>query len=1169
MKRKIALLLSAVMAISAAPMTTFASSANALTQYNTAVPGETVFYERGIINQQVDSAAGIVHGRVGTTDYLNGTKNDALDAYVDGTELVIRVHQDIQPGATFDVVLENAEWFFRDADPTDTNNLITGASASVIGRSGPSTFDVGASIIRAHQVVEDVAALARDIVDNPNDSSAARFTRLYNAGSVSGGTPGSLTLEKPNWSLFPEGATTPKAVVLAASDIIGPAGGAPSGLARNLAQGSGRLSGRAASFLARFTGLVVPANPMGTLANVVTNATSTQRFGADSNNAVPVSSGATYNPAVVTPLPADAHITGNVLPARTYNRNFGLWITGGQNEFAHNNSIAGAYLRYGTVPVGFPRVENSQRTYLLTPDRTLGVDGRHRATVEVLDTVHNGETLVIPIVARTKGGELAKVTVATNGFSGVSSDPSGHVFAVLSGAASNTYVLDWDSEAKYQSGSEYIEVPHLVISELAGRIGSLRSGAVKITLPRGFVWNLENLYNNNNVTNSHENGVYVEPGISWASPAGVGSGHQSWGRANANSRDFRLGYTLDRNGNLNLNEIYLDVDIANSSNIPGKIFIKGLGIWAEDDAPMGDVMATISNFEINPSNTVANNDFSDWLWSLVTGTANWNDMNNNWNNNWVTRGNVVADGNRWGGNSRGNTALTGGGAAAPAVFTTSDMRVTEETFKVGERLERDIIFKAEEPKELVSGAYETQQEYNAEDEFHLAATVTFKENLDGAWASNRETIFTLPEGVKIRQVEFDETDNLGVNIEHTYAPGVGRINRQTGRPLDNNVGTHVRINEDSVALRNLGPDGGKSGFEMKLWLSVEAGFEGDIELAVGGSAVPTDLDPVVIATAISPVKLSVDRVTDLRIGYQEFEVADFKIEETKGGILRDGKEVRITITDFISEDMYFTADVKQPELVSGDARIKDFRVGAVGNAGSSAPFGAGASLGLSSKNQGTISFKIDRASSKDNPATWAFSDVKIKIDRVVPETSTDYRLVVWGTAIAENYGSNGDQFNTPGIMADYARVVSTASGSVLARPVSITMGEKFVTVGDRQVEMDVAAYVSPASDSTMVPIRFISNAFGISDDKITWDEANRTVTIDHLNRVVQFTIDSDRMVVNGVSRPMINLQNGPVLAEIKDDRAFVPFRAMGNAFGLEVEWDAETATATYRNPSSI
>lgn len=50
------------------------------------------------------------------------------------------------------------------------------------------------------------------------------------------------------------------------------------------------------------------------------------------------------------------------------------------------------------------------------------------------------------------------------------------------------------------------------------------------------------------------------------------------------------------------------------------------------------------------------------------------------------------------------------------------------------------------------------------------------------------------------------------------------------------------------------------------------------------------------------------------------------------------------------------------------------------------------------------------------------------------------------------------------------------------------------------------------------------------------------------------------MVIDGVSQIMDN----SVQAEITDGRMFVPFRALGNALGVDVEWDTDTKTAIYK-----
>lgn len=49
------------------------------------------------------------------------------------------------------------------------------------------------------------------------------------------------------------------------------------------------------------------------------------------------------------------------------------------------------------------------------------------------------------------------------------------------------------------------------------------------------------------------------------------------------------------------------------------------------------------------------------------------------------------------------------------------------------------------------------------------------------------------------------------------------------------------------------------------------------------------------------------------------------------------------------------------------------------------------------------------------------------------------------------------------------------------------------------------------------------------------------------------------MIVDGTP---VTMDNG-VKAEITDGRMYIPFRALGEALGVEVDWDANTKTAIY------
>lgn len=118
----------------------------------------------------------------------------------------------------------------------------------------------------------------------------------------------------------------------------------------------------------------------------------------------------------------------------------------------------------------------------------------------------------------------------------------------------------------------------------------------------------------------------------------------------------------------------------------------------------------------------------------------------------------------------------------------------------------------------------------------------------------------------------------------------------------------------------------------------------------------------------------------------------------------------------------------------------------------------------------------------------------------------------------------------------------------------------------------MAPYIQTKSGSTMVPLRFVMIALGIDSDNIgSFDESNKvsydpnfkTATMfynDGTNMTtIQFTAGSSFMKINGSDVFIGN----DVIAEIVDGRMFIPFRAIGTAINVNVDWNATTKTATY------
>ena len=103
-----------------------------------------------------------------------------------------------------------------------------------------------------------------------------------------------------------------------------------------------------------------------------------------------------------------------------------------------------------------------------------------------------------------------------------------------------------------------------------------------------------------------------------------------------------------------------------------------------------------------------------------------------------------------------------------------------------------------------------------------------------------------------------------------------------------------------------------------------------------------------------------------------------------------------------------------------------------------------------------------------------------------------------------------------------------------------------IIVNDHIVYSDVEPYIK--NSRTFVPIRFIAEELGYD---VKWDGVNRKVTMTEGDTTVELKIGSADMTING---KVVKL-DAP--AEIRDDRTFVPLRAIAEAFGEKVDFSED------------
>ena len=117
--------------------------------------------------------------------------------------------------------------------------------------------------------------------------------------------------------------------------------------------------------------------------------------------------------------------------------------------------------------------------------------------------------------------------------------------------------------------------------------------------------------------------------------------------------------------------------------------------------------------------------------------------------------------------------------------------------------------------------------------------------------------------------------------------------------------------------------------------------------------------------------------------------------------------------------------------------------------------------------------------------------------------------------------------------------------------ISLTIGVNSIVKNGEEKELDVAPMI--INDRTMVPLRAIFEALGAV---VEWDDETKTV----------FAVKDDMVMVMQIGQSKLYLNNDEIAldspAVIVDSRTLVPARAIAEAFGNKVDYNAETQTVT-------
>lgn len=152
---------------------------------------------------------------------------------------------------------------------------------------------------------------------------------------------------------------------------------------------------------------------------------------------------------------------------------------------------------------------------------------------------------------------------------------------------------------------------------------------------------------------------------------------------------------------------------------------------------------------------------------------------------------------------------------------------------------------------------------------------------------------------------------------------------------------------------------------------------------------------------------------------------------------------------------------------------------------------------------------------------------------------------------------DGDFTATAVKVKNYINIVTPAESTTVSEKVDakFVIGEASYTNNGTATEMDAAAYID-SHNRTMVPIRYVANACGISENDIRWEAGSQTAIINGLNTVVTVKMGSNKLQTSTGEITM------DTVAVNNNGRIYVPVRYIANALGANVSWDAATKTVT-------
>ena len=400
-------------------------------------------------------------------------------------------------------------------------------------------------------------------------------------------------------------------------------------------------------------------------------------------------------------------------------------------------------------------------------------------------------------------------------------------------------------------------------------------------------------------------------------------------------------------------------------------------------------------------------------------------------------------------------------------------------------------------------------------------TFTLAETEKDSFVNNREVEFTLDKGFFVEEAETEAETIEALEKVLTIKNTVNKAELViTGVVVEDEkvVGFTTKMNSDSAKVDKI---------EVTAKISSGIEEEGDITVTASGRSLVEEVSGV-----IAKVKKAITVDTDaavLKVGLQGQVAGSITITEAEKAMLKSGTNltIEVPVNTGITVAKAPTVEVTSGDIQFGTATVSKVVDGKV-----------------------TITVPVKRASR--TASTFEIKDFTFTTDRTVAEGSFD--VVMGGTAVS----TIGETLTVEDFLViGTPNTEDIVGANGLAKGTStFVIGESKYTVNGVEKTMDAQSFIQNPG-YTMVPVRYVAEAFGVGGQDILFSSG--VVTIFAGNRTIQLTNGSDIAVVNGAQIKM-----GTKMV-IKDGRTYAPVGEIARILGISTSWDNTTKTATFTN----